>query len=145
MNHEWGSPDPPSCAVPHLPATVTFGSAAPVVNLRPQSLFTACTIARLTWAATSGVTARPSVVGLTAWTVPSAATNAVARCGPGTSPRRATVAATRAIWSGVTSVSPCPYEALASSTSSAKPPGRGPVPFVSWEVAVGRSNGMLLS
>jgi hypothetical protein len=57
------------------------------------------------------------------------------------SPSFATVAATRAIWRGVTNVSAWPYAALASSTSSVKPPGWLPLPFVTCEAAVGRSNG----
>ena len=56
-------------------------------------------------------------------------------------PSLATVEATSAIWSGVTNVSPCPYAAFASSTSSTKPPGSSPRPFVSCDAAVGRSNG----
>jgi hypothetical protein len=32
MNQECGSPDPPSSAVPDLPAVVTPGTFAPVVN-----------------------------------------------------------------------------------------------------------------
>ena len=51
------------------------------------------------------------------------------------------VAATSAIWSGVTNVSAWPYAAFASSTSSTKPPGCEPLPFVTWDGAVGRSNG----
>ena len=78
----------------------------------------------------------------TSLTAPDGLTSAVTRRGRGSTPPFATVAATSAIWSGVTSTSPCPYAALASSTSSAKPPGSGPPPFVSCELAVGRSNGM---
>ena len=57
------------------------------------------------------------------------------------SPSLATVDATSAIWSGVTNVSAWPYAALASSTSSANPPGSDPSPLVTCETAVGRSNG----
>ena len=36
MNHECGSPEPPSSAVPDLPAVGTPGTLAPDVNCRPQ-------------------------------------------------------------------------------------------------------------
>ena len=61
------------------------------------------------------------------------------------SPSFATVAATSAIWSGVTNVSAWPYAAFASSTSSLKPPGAEPSPFVTWDTAVGKSKGIGLS
>src|SRR5690242_21192743 len=58
------------------------------------------------------------------------------------SPPLATVDATSAIWNGVTNVSPWPYAAFASSTSSTNPPGAEPDPFVTCDDAVGRSNGI---
>ena len=61
------------------------------------------------------------------------------------SPPLATVDATSAIWSGVTNVSAWPYDALASSTSSRKPPGSLPSPPVTCDTAVGRSNGIAAS
>ena len=57
-------------------------------------------------------------------------------------PSLATAAATRAIWIGVTSTWAWPYDAFASSTRSANPPGSGPVPPVTWLVSVGRSYGI---
>ena len=45
MNHEWGSPVPPSCAVPDLPAVGTPGTFAPSVKSRPYSPSTARVIA----------------------------------------------------------------------------------------------------
>ena len=47
MNHECGSPVPPSSAVPDLPAVVTPGTLAPVVYCRPSGPSTALTIAAL--------------------------------------------------------------------------------------------------
>ena len=45
MNHECGSPVPPSSAVPDLPAVVMPGTLAPDVNCWPRSPSTAATIA----------------------------------------------------------------------------------------------------
>ena len=68
--------------------------------------------------------------------------SAVTRCGFIRTPSLATVAATSAIWRGVTNVWPCPNDAEASSTSSVKPPGAVPLPDVTRLIAVGRSNGI---
>ena len=112
MNHECGSPVPPSSAVPDLPAVVTPGTFAPVVNWRPRSPSTAWTIAALMARAFVGGDdpahrrrpdrPRPARLPVIA----------VTRRGCISSPSFATVDATSAIWSGVTKVSACPYDGV---------------------------------
>ena len=71
--------------------------------------------------------------------VPPRPVVAVTRWGFIRVPPFAIVAATSAIWRGVTSVSAWPYEALASSVSSLNPPAAPPPPLVTCEAVVGRS------
>src|SRR4051794_41021034 len=141
MNQEWGRLPSPSCAEPLLPATVTPGTLAPPAKEAPNWPSTACTMACLTSAARSDGntfdrTCAPIVV-----TAPDCARNSSTSLGFISTPLLAMVEATSAICSGVTSVSPWPYAALASSTWSVKPL-RGPPPLVTWLDDVGRSNGM---
>ncbi len=59
MNHECGSPVPPSSAVPDLPAVVTPGTLAPVVYWRPSVPSTALTMAALMTSAFAAEMTRP--------------------------------------------------------------------------------------
>ena len=108
MNQECGSPEPPSSAVPDLPAVVTPLTLAPVVNRRPSRPSTAWTMAALIAAASAAGITRPiddePIVRLPL----RRPVIAVTSCGRISSPSFATVAATRAIWSGVTNVSAWP-------------------------------------
>src|SRR4051812_8087993 len=63
MNHEWGSPVPPSSAVPDLPAVVMPWTFAPEVNCLPRSPSTAATIAVVMADAFLGEITRPLDVG----------------------------------------------------------------------------------
>ena len=143
MNHECGSPLPPSSAVPDLPAVGTPRTFAPAVNCWPSVALDRLLHRRLD---------RPGVVHRSG---PGASTERVdrprpgplardrrTRCGVISTPSFATVDATSAIWSGVTNVSPWPNEAEASSDVVGEPAGRPPSPLVTRLTAVGRSNGI---
>ena len=108
MNHECGSPVPPSSAVPDLPAVVTPGTLAPVVKRWPRSPSTASTIAAVMASASSGVDDPADRLGPDRRASRSCRSIAVTSCGRISSPSLATVAATSAIWSGVTNVSAWP-------------------------------------
>ena len=108
MNQECGSPVPPSSAVPDLPAVVTPGTLAPAVNCRPSGPSTAWTIAAVIAVASPRSMTRRIVLGPDRAASRCSPVIAVTRRGCISSPSLATVAATRAIWSGVTNVSAWP-------------------------------------
>ena len=141
MNHECGSPVPPSSAVPDLPAVGTPGTFAPRRELPADRALDRRLHRRRDRLGVAGAEHPAQLLGPIVRVPLSARRCAATRCGFISTPSFATVAATSAIWSGVTNVSAWPNEADASSTSSANPPGPEPSPFVTWEAAVGRSNG----
>src|SRR4029079_17598880 len=89
MNHEWGSPEPPSSAVPDLPAVVTPLTSAPVVNWLPTLPSTAWTIAAVIALASAGEMTRPNDCGAIV-RVPCSPALARTRCGRISSPSFAT-------------------------------------------------------
>ena len=108
MNHECGSPEPPSSAVPDLPAVVTPGTFAPRVNAgrgrlpRPRS-----SPRWIAAASRASMTPRRTAPGRSSRVAALAAERRY-EAGLMSSPSLRRSSATSAIWSGVTKVSAWP-------------------------------------
>src|SRR5262245_48145655 len=107
MNQEWGDLPGSSSAVPDLPATGSPRTAAPAVKRRPRSPLTARRIAAPISPAIPGDITRRQTDGPIV-VVPALPLASSTSCGRIRTPSFATAAATSAIWSGVTRVSPWP-------------------------------------